>query len=142
MNTATKKQVHFIKSLMAKNKLLEQSADFAIQYSDGRTEHISELTTKEAFALIKSLYNPDPEMMDRFNAMRRKIISNAYEMGWVKVVVAGGKQELKADMDRIDQWCLQYGVIKKTLNKYTFAELSKIVTQFGKVHSDFLKQLK
>lgn len=133
-------QISFIKRLMAKHNLLEQSPDFALQYSHNRTTHVSELNVSEANLLIQFL-NGGKE--DRCNAMRRKLISMAREMGWTKIVPDPFKKgmDLKPDMDRINNWCSQYGYLHKKLNDYTFEELPKLISQFGKLHQQFLNEI-
>ena len=58
----------------------------------------------------------------------------AHEMGWQK---ADGK----IDIERINNWCLAYGVgpEKKKFNDYKYHELPALVTQFKKVYQSFLK---
>lgn len=92
------------------------------------------MTDQEARELIAYLENsrttPSPE-----ERMRRKIISRAHEMGWKT-------PEGKADIERIDNWCLNYGYLKKKLNQYTYNELPKLVTIFEeKVYKQFLSGL-
>lgn len=134
-------QIAFIKRLMARHNLLEQSAEFALQYSHNRTSHISELNVSEANLIIQFL-NGGTE--DRCNVMRQKIISMAREMGWTKAVpnpFKKGEMDLKADMEHIHSWCMHYGYLHKPLNNYTFEELPKLVSQFGRLHEQFLNEL-
>jgi hypothetical protein len=55
-------------------------------------------------------------------------------MGWK---LPGGK----ADMQRIDQWCMKYGHLHAPLNDHLGADLAKLVTTFKKVYDNYLDQL-
>ena len=66
--------------------------------------------------------------------MRRKIIAQAFEIGWT---IAATK---KIDMKRIDNFCKVYGFKKKSLNNYTYSELPTLVAQFEKVYKDYLNK--
>ena len=65
--------------------------------------------------------------------MRKKLIHLAKEMGYTK--------DGKADMDKINAWCLHYGYGKKELNKYAYNELPKLLSQFEKVYEYYIKNL-
>jgi hypothetical protein len=142
---ATAKQVGMIKGLMAQLGLLEDSKGYAMQYSNNRTEHIGELTTAEANLLIKNLMpagkqkpNEHIAKAEACNTMRRKIISMAREMGWHQRNADG---RLVANMERVEQWCKDYGYLNKGLNAYTFEELPKLVTQMEYALADFRNKL-
>jgi hypothetical protein len=45
----------------------------------------------------------------------------------------------KADMARINAWCMKYGQYKKELNKHNEKELAHLVTQFESAYKSFLK---
>lgn len=64
-----------------------------------------------------------PDVADR---QRKLIISHAYKLGWV--TPAG-----KADMERIDRWCCQYGRFAQPLMVHNIEELAKLAAQFRKV---------
>jgi hypothetical protein len=144
---ATAKQVGMIKGLMAKLGLLENSIAYALQYSDQRTEHIGQLTMPEANLLIKNLMpvakngqtNEHIARAEACNTMRRKIISMGREMGWHTTDHRTGK--LKANMERVENWCQEYGYLHKGLNAYTFEELPKLVTQMEFALADFRSKL-
>lgn len=152
-NLATAKQVGMIKGLLTQLRLIEDSSGFAKQYSSNRTEHIGELTMPEANQLIKNLMPPALKggannggasnehvaKAEACNTMRRKIISMAREMGWNQHNHATGK--LQANMERIEGWCIYHGYLNKGLNKYSFEELPKLVTQMEYVLADFRNKL-
>jgi hypothetical protein len=102
-------------------------------YSSCRTESSKELTDQETNRLIRDLEKGFKEL-DRCDVMRKKIISQAHEMGWE---LTGHK----ADMARIEAWCIKSGYLHKGLNKYTYAELPGLVSQFDSVYQSFMKAL-
>lgn len=103
------------------------------QFSGGRTESSRELGDNEMLAAIKELEASLLEL-DKANTMRRKIISMAHELAW-KTPTG------KIDMKRVDAWCVKYGYLDKALNKYTLAELPKLVTAFEIFYNKFIKAL-
>lgn len=109
--------------------------NYAYKASNGRTESTKELTFAEIAAIIKALSNETPEEQAS-DTMRKKIISMAREMGWEYWCII--KQKEVADMPRIKKWCVQYGYLHKDINKYTYAELPALVTQFEAVYTSFL----
>lgn len=108
-------------------------------FTDGRTTSLKELTDAELNKLVNIL-NSQNNIYRSKNAghkMRRKIISMAHEMGWHNLI--NGKWV--ADMRSINTWCLQKSYLKKELNKYTYNELPKLVSQFENVYKSFLKKV-
>ncbi len=67
--------------------------------------------------------------------MRKKIISYAYQMQWVT-------QEGKADMPRLNNWCVKYGMFHKPLNDHNMPELVQLVTQVEKLYKSHLVELR
>jgi hypothetical protein len=94
------------------------------------------MTNQEAKELVHYLENINTAD-DPADRMRKKIISLAREMGWELRTTAGKA----ADMDRIKNWVMKYGYLKKPLNDYTINELPRLVTQFEHVYRDFLNRL-
>lgn len=137
------KQIQYAKALMRQQNIIDVSAELALQFSNGRTEHVSELSSGEGIELIRSLTpgSPAHERRAAEEKMRRKVISMAREMGWVLTDTSTGKIELKADMGRIQNWCEVYGYLHKELNEYTFEELPTLVSQFGILHKQYLNEL-
>lgn len=69
------------------------------------------------------------------NRMRRKVIAILAARGAVTA-------QNKPDMDHIYAWVLKYGYLHKPFNHYTYAELTRLVTQAEKVVSTDLKALR
>jgi len=99
-------------------------------YTEGRTESTRDLTDNEALDLIRDLgQSPQAAKSDR---MRKKVIALFRSMG----VEANGK----ADMVKIDDWCIQYGYLHKGLNKYATKELPKLISQVEKIYEKWLQK--
>lgn len=100
-----------------------------------RTTHITEMSNAEADHLIASLRatqrNDKTKAEASAERMRRNIIAMAHEMFWK---LPNGK----ADMQRINGWCANFGYLHKPFNDYTLEELPMLVTQFKKVYQSFL----
>lgn len=114
MKVASPKQIGFIIGLGKKHGMTYSSEDFKDE--KGRIN----ITYQDAHNLIIQLQGSS----DPADLMRKKIISMARTMRWY---VAGTE---KADIDRIDNWCIKYGQFHKRLNDHTHDELTKLVTQF------------
>jgi hypothetical protein len=72
------------------------------------------------------------EQKEKMQVMRRKIIHKAHLMGWK---LPSGK----ADMERIDNWCLKYSSYHIRLNDHTFEQLPSLVSQMDKAYKTYLK---
>ncbi len=120
-------------SLLTKANLQGRRHAIVFDYSGGRTESSRELTDPEIMRLIRDLEKGFKEL-DRADKMRKKIISQAHEMGWE---LPSGK----IDMDMINAWCVKYGFKHKPLNSYSYKELPVLVTQFDNMYNDYLKAI-
>ncbi len=117
--------------------------DKVAEFTEGRTDSLSSLTDGEykEMLLRAQRFNQLPKDSPA-DKMRKKIISMARQMGWTitpQPPKAGGKE--KADMERIDNWCLKYGKFKKVLNKHTVPELTLLVAIFEEVFKTYLTGL-
>ncbi len=138
MSQISEGQKKCINTLMSKQKLQATRKAIISGASGERTESSSELTFDEANQLIKYLKGRDKEEQAA-DKMRKKIIAMAYE--YAKIPANGTAEEKKETVARLNEWCIQYGYLHKELNKYTYAELPKLVTQFQHVLSDYFKRL-
>jgi hypothetical protein len=132
-------KIHALLGQMGMGKDKEFKRELIRQYSDGRTDSTAQLDAMEAFKLISDLQKKvrlTPEEM-RSDVMRKKIISMAREMGHVKI--EDGRA--KADMQHIDEWCKKYGYLHKGLNKYSYEELPRLVSQYEQVYNDFISKV-
>ena len=132
MNPALNKQLH---GLLTQAGLHEQKATLVMSYTEGRSESSKDLTNVEAKLMIAHLANIANENGEASQKMRRRIISMAHEMHWHLT----GTQ--KIDMERLNDWCCVFGYGKKVLNRYSYRELPKLVTQFEFVYKDYLSKI-
>jgi formyltetrahydrofolate hydrolase len=133
MAEITVPQLRCIKGMV--RKLNVDGATVAVGFSQGRTEHVSELTRDEATEMIKHLKGMDPEEKQA-EVMRRKIIGMAYTRAGLAQTAS--KEDKRRVVNQLDEWCKQYGHGKKALNSYRYAELPKLVTQYEHVLKDLL----
>lgn len=102
----------------------ELKSELVFQYTNGRTERSSQMNVEECQALINHLNHIKKEVRpDKEDKMRKKILSICHEMNWKT-------PQGKIDWDRLNNWMLKYGYLKKRLNEYSFTELPTLVTQF------------
>jgi len=129
----TAKQIGMIRALLAKADLTAHKEDLAFGYSNGRSEHLSDLDQKETEALAKYLnryLGLDGNPADK---QRRKILSIAHELHWE---IPGSN---RIDMRRVNDWCMKHTGAKKPLNDLNLSELNKAVTGISNYYSAFLK---
>jgi uncharacterized protein YqeY len=124
----TPNQIKYVRALLSRHGLTEQKDEVAMEFTEGRTTHLSEMTYAETAALIKAL-DENPR-----TAQVNKILSMAHEMGWE---LPGGK----VDMGRIDAWCRKYTKQHLPLDNIPDEELPQVVSIFTKVYMSFLKGL-
>lgn len=124
-----------LNGLLNTTGLVSQKEALVLSATQGRSESRKDLTDSEAIGLINFL-KQQPQPTAKEDKMRKKIISMAHEMHWHSLV--NGKW--KPDMKRLNDWCIKSSYLKKELNKYTYNELPKLVTQFSKVYASFLKK--
>lgn len=113
----------------------EYKRNLVKQYTNGREESTKDLWGLEAFQLISDLEKqvrqlPEEQSKDR---MRKLMIYYARQMGW--------ERDGRADMDRIERWCLHNGMFKKGLMDHEHAELTKLVSQFEIVYQSHLTRI-
>lgn len=137
----TKQQIKIAQTLLSVCHLRAQKANILLGFSDGRTEHVSELEHDEAaelirflqkkkFALDRKAADPHAASVDK---MKRKIISMAHEMNWK--TPAG-----RIDMKKVNGWCVKYGHQHKALDRYTYAELPALINQFQNMYTQYIKR--
>lgn len=102
----------------------EYKQNLVIEYSNGRATSSKDLYYGEMQMLLEHLDKAQGKTEDDIKAdrMRKKIIGIARGKGW--------EADGKADIKRINGWCISYGYLHKPLNDYTVDELPKLVTQF------------
>ncbi|AYD48218.1 hypothetical protein [Arachidicoccus soli] len=145
---ATKQQIIRIRAIMSRLPGFDEEAkeNAVADITFARTVHISEMYDFEANTLITQLqiFLPAVEMTwkpstDRRSKMRRKIIAMAHEIGWN--LPPSPKGVRKIDMQKLNDWCTKTSYLSKEFNKYTYAELPRLVAQFEKVYHFYLQKL-
>ena len=124
----TPSQIKYVRGLLARHGLTDQKEEIVMEYTDGRTSSLSAMTYRETKALIAALEGGTKPR----DAQVNKILSMAHEMGWEL-------QNGKADLQRIDRWCIKYTDQHKPLSEIEDKDLPKVVTIFQKVYMSFLK---
>jgi nucleosome binding factor SPN SPT16 subunit len=135
MKQAQNKAVHV---LLNKTGLAPQKENIVAGISGGRTTSLRELSHEESIALVRYLKDQQAAKDDENKKMLGKIFYYCHQMGWTKKNIKG---RTVADGQRFDEWANVYSYLKKPLNKYTHAELPKLVTQVQFVYKDFLNKL-
>lgn len=94
------------------------------EFTEGRTESLRDLTPgeyREFTNQLSQLLNGDEARSDKMNTMRRKVIAILCQCGFTK--------DGKADMKRIQEWCITHGHAHRELNRYDVIDLQKLITQ-------------
>jgi hypothetical protein len=147
MEMITKTQIAAFHAILNEHKLYDDKQNIVEQISNGRTRSVSALTRDEAMHWINAMnkalrqaqgINP----MDERQKMLKYIIAMAHEIGMIKkqlrVMKEGGTKEVN-NYDDLHAWIKKYGYLKKDLNKYSYAELPKLVTAFENMYRSKLK---
>jgi len=105
----------------------------------GRKHSLKALSPFEYNEVLRSINQiifrqPKEEEEAEANKMRRKIIALFAKQGWRTT-------EGKSDMNRINNWCINYGKFKKSLNQHTNSELPQLISQVEKVYQSFIETL-
>lgn len=131
---AQTKYIRQIRAIMAAQQITEEDKEaMCLTVSENRTNSLRALADHEAISIIRNLNGqPDtPPKAGKAQGMRRKIIALCHELKWQN---ADGT----INMDRVNGYCNTRGYLKKDLNDYTTRELPKLVTQFERLHANFL----
>lgn len=101
-----------------------ERADIIAEFTEGRTESLKDLTVTEYRELtnsLSSLLRNQEVTFDKNNQMRRKVIAILCQCGYTK--------DNRADMERINKWCITHGHAHCQLNEYDAYGLTKLVNQ-------------
>lgn len=121
----------------------EHKAELVLSFTEGRTEHSSEMTYAECQLFIQWCQSQAREEEDKCQRMRRKVLAICHDLQWYKCDSSGalikhlGRPVL--DFVRIDAFCKERGNAHKPLQQHTSAELTKLVTIFERVLKSDLK---
>jgi DUF917 family protein len=125
----SEKQVKYIRVLLAKEGVSSMEKEFALEFSNGRTNELSDLNHSETQKIIESFVGKSPK-----DKMQGKIMSIAHEMRWE---LKSGKVDIK----RLDAWCEKHTPFHRQFDKLTVKQLPKVVAIFEKVYESYLKAL-
>ena len=109
-------------------------SDLIHAFTEGRTSSLKELSEYEYREFINhmnTLLQQSKKISDKGLRQRRKVIALFCNMGYVI--------NDKPDMKSINDWCKKYGHLKKQLNDYVGADLTKLVVQAEEVYNSFIK---
>ena len=107
------------------------------QFTEGKKTGLTQLSPteyREFIMFMNQILKVQSVQKEKELKQRRKVIALFAQMGYVT-------EDQKSDMQRIHNWCFQYGHMHKDLNHYTGADLTKLVTQAQEVYNTFLKAL-
>lgn len=139
---ATAAQKQAMGALVSKLKIQDKDA-LVLGFSNMRTSSRADLTVAEARSLIKHLKDLDKEKGQKdakCQKMRSYMIAMAYEMYGVPRSNATPAQKRNA-LDRLNEWCVDYGHCHKKLDDHEYDELIVLVTQYKKAHANLLSNL-
>jgi hypothetical protein len=134
-----KGQIKIINTLLNKHGLMADKKDIIRNVSAAKYDSTKQLTYDEAAQLIAFLNttgNKEQAEIDiKVIRMRKKFFAMCFEIGWIgqQSTVDSrqpGKIVLKNDYSAVDNWLLKFGYLHKELNKYTYKELPKLLSQF------------
>jgi len=128
----TNKQIGYAWSLL-RNAGFEDKEDkegYIRELTQGRTEHISDLSYEEMQQLVKAL----DTTLESKQKMVNKVLSLAHEMRWEL-------PDGKVNMESVNEFCKQKTRFQKPLDELKYNELPEVVTIFEKMHLNFLKAL-
>jgi hypothetical protein len=131
MAPVSKQQIKAVNAILAAKGMMDDKANIISSATNGRTTHSSELFFEEAKILLAYLTREDKEKSNV--KMLRKLFAMAHEMGWVtpgQKVAPGGRLIVVNNYGSVYAWVKKYGYLKKDLNKYSYEEFTKLLTQF------------
>lgn len=125
---ATKPQIQKINILLRQLGQIEHKEGWAMQFSNERTTHISELSKLEAKNLIGFLVSNHPSEKNK-----EAIISLAYKAG---ILYGYSWEDKKMNMAKLDQFLLSRGAVKKRFAELNYNDLTKVHRQFEGIVSN------
>ncbi|HNP24639.1 MAG TPA: hypothetical protein PKM63_21800 [Panacibacter sp.] len=128
-------QNRILHSLLHKAGMMANKPDLVNGFTDGRTEHSSEMLATEAQEMINYLSaTVTNDEYKAANHMRRKILAICHKLRWEHDTGA-------INMESVNKFCISRSYLKKPLNDYSNKELPKLVSQFQQVYNSLLKKV-
>lgn len=105
-------------------------------FSNGKKDSLKALSDSEYQDFIRYLnqFFKSQVNIQSETKQKRKIIALFAQMGYLT-------DDNKADMQRINNWCIQYGHLHCNLNGYKGSDLVKLVTQAEEVYNTFIRDV-
>lgn len=117
----TSAQSKLIHTLLSKNDLMQHKAVLCHSFSNGRTEHSSELTLDEAKSFITYLKNSDEGT---------SYVKRIFHLAYLSDIIYGDTDEDKAmNTAKLNSFLEQRGTVKKPLHQQNIKELKRTVRQ-------------
>ena len=106
-------------------------------FTNGRTEHTSDMSVDEANALISALNdelrNQKKQQYEESNRLRRKIFKLFYELGWIAAEMKNKEKRLV-----IANWIIQRTKTgKNDINQLTVDELNSVIRQLKAIKRNY-----
>lgn len=125
----TPKQAKYVRLLFTWDGVSSLENEYALQFSNGRTDVLENLTHSETQAIIAEFSERSPSPADK---MKGKILSMMHEMRWE---LPNGK----VDIPRLNAWLIKHTPYHKQFDRLKEAELPIVVSLFEKMYKSFLK---
>jgi len=120
---------------------MEQRREIIKDFTNDRTNNSSDLYQDEIDELIYLLNQSTPLAIDHSKGdfMRKRILKLCYQIGYTSFDQDQNKHIV--DMNRLNNWMLNYSYLRKPLNQYSYSELIKLVNQFSSMSIDVLNRV-
>ena len=111
-------------------------SDLISDFTGAKCSSLKDLSIDEYNGLIRymneQLQPAKKRQDDKDSRQRRKVIALFCNMHYTT-------PEGKADMKRINDWCVKYGHLHVTLNYYSGADLTRLVSQAESTYKSFIQ---
>lgn len=128
-----KKYIRSIRAAIADGGMEEHKESLVHQYTNGRTVHISEMTTQEALQLIAKLNEGKIKPEDKRKKMIRLCYSIAYQCELVDDRGELDKKRFSALVERLSPW-------NKGLQEHDYEEMKILCSIMRKFHHEHTKE--
>lgn len=127
-------------SIYKEKGLTDNRREIVYNFTNGKTDNSSDLSTNEISKLIESLGNfkidgikPQKKPSKTVN----KLFALCYDYGWK--IFDKEKDKFVVNVEALNNWLVKYGKFHKTLKEHSSYELGIVTSQFEKVVNNLLK---
>lgn len=125
-------------SLYKEKGLTEDRRDLVFNFTNGRTNNSSDLSTNEIISFISLLAGEKPKKKSpELNV--NKLFHLCHLYGWKRFDEEKNKNVV--DTEHLNEWLIKYGKYHKQLNDHTQQEINKVTVQFEMVVNKLLKAI-